>query len=81
MRLGAWCLVLGAWCVVAGCGRPKVERIEWPVMGTIAAVQFHGAIPRPAAELHRGNRIHHRPFDALDLRLAASGHHAPGTKH
>lgn len=27
---------------LAGCGRPKVERVEWPVMGTIAAVQFRG---------------------------------------
>ena len=42
MRVGAWCLVLGAWCAVAGCGKPKVERVEWPVMGTIAAVQMRG---------------------------------------
>ena len=42
MRIGAWCLVLGAWCVVAGCRRLRVERIEWPVMGTVAAVQFRG---------------------------------------
>ena len=42
MRLSAWCLVLSAWCVVAGCGKPRVERVEWPVMGTIAAVQFRG---------------------------------------
>lgn len=27
---------------LAGCGRPKVERVEWPVMGTVAAVQFRG---------------------------------------
>ena len=26
--------------VFSGCGRPRVERIEWPVMGTIAAVQW-----------------------------------------
>ena len=42
MRIGAWCLVLSAWCVVAGCGRPKIERVEWPVMDTVAAVQFRG---------------------------------------
>lgn len=42
MRFSAWCLVLSAWCAVAGCGRPKVERVEWPVMGTIAAVQTRG---------------------------------------
>ena len=28
--------------VFSGCGRPKVERVEWPVMGTIAAVQTRG---------------------------------------
>lgn len=27
--------------VLAGC-RPAVERVEWPVMGTIAAVETHG---------------------------------------
>ena len=27
---------------LVGCGRPKVERVEWPVMGTVAAVQFRG---------------------------------------
>ena len=42
MRITAWCIVLGAWCVVAGCGRPKVERVEWVVMDTVAAVQFRG---------------------------------------
>ena len=42
MRFSAWCLVLGAWCVVAGCGKPKVERVEWTVMDTVAAVQFRG---------------------------------------
>ena len=38
----ASCFVLCALCAMAGCGRPKVERVEWPVMGTIAAVQFRG---------------------------------------
>ena len=28
---------------LVGCGRSKVERVEWPVMGTIAAVQTKGA--------------------------------------
>ena len=37
------CLVVLALLVgLAGCGRPKVERVEWPVMGTIAAVQTRG---------------------------------------
>ena len=42
MVLGALCLVLGVMCVVAGCGRQQIERVEWPVMGTIAAVQVRG---------------------------------------
>ena len=35
--------------VVSGCGRPKVERVEWPVMGTIAAVQTKGGCLSPEA--------------------------------
>ena len=27
---------------LAGCGKAPIERVEWPVMGTIAAVQFRG---------------------------------------
>ena len=27
---------------LAGCSRGRIERIEWPVMGTVAAVQFRG---------------------------------------
>ena len=27
---------------LAGCSRPKVERVEWVVMDTVAAVQFRG---------------------------------------
>ena len=35
-------LVVAAMCL-AGCGRQQIERIEWPVMGTVAAVQIrHG---------------------------------------
>ena len=29
-------------CLAAGCAREPVERIEWPVMGTVAAVQVRG---------------------------------------
>ena len=49
MKVGAWCLVLGAWCVVAGCGKAPIERVEWPVMGTVAAVQTKGGILSSAA--------------------------------
>ena len=34
--------MLGVMCVVAGCGRQQIERVEWPIMGTIAAVQVRG---------------------------------------
>ncbi|MBO4710148.1 MAG: FAD:protein FMN transferase [Kiritimatiellae bacterium] len=34
-------LVVAAMCL-AGCGRQQIERVEWPVMGTIAAVQVRG---------------------------------------
>ncbi len=40
-RLRRWCLVFGVMCL-AGCGRQQIERVEWPVMGTIAAVQTRG---------------------------------------
>lgn len=35
-------LALGAMCLVAGCGRSTIDRVEWPVMGTVAAVQVRG---------------------------------------
>ena len=35
-------LVMAALLLVAGCSRGKIERVEWPVMGTIAAVQTRG---------------------------------------
>ena len=28
--------------VLLGCSRGKIERVEWPVMSTVAAVQFRG---------------------------------------
>ncbi len=46
------CLVLCALCAVVGCGKAPVERVEWPVMGTIAAVQFRGA-PEDGASVER----------------------------
>ena len=36
-----------------GCSRAPIERIEWPVMGTIAAVQTRGATPDETAEVVR----------------------------
>ena len=42
--------------VFSGCGRSKVERIEWPVMGTIAAVQTKGATAEETAKFAREAR-------------------------
>lgn len=53
MRFGVWCLVLGALCVMAGCGKAPIERVEWPVMGTIAAVQTKGATAEETAKFAR----------------------------
>ena len=40
--------------VFSGCGRPKVERVEWVVMDTVAAVQFRGGpVDRDAVEAVR----------------------------
>ena len=52
MRICAWCLVLSACCAVAGCGKAPIERVEWPVMGTVAAVQFRGG-PADGAAVER----------------------------
>ena len=38
---------------LSGCSRGKVERIEWPVMGTVAAVQTKGATQEETAEVVR----------------------------
>ena len=35
--------MLCALCI-AGCSREKIDRVEWPVMGTIAAVQLKGEL-------------------------------------
>ena len=38
---------------LSGCSRGKMERIEWPVMGTVAAVQTRGATAEEAAKFAR----------------------------
>lgn len=41
--------VLVAFSLLLGCSRAKVERVEWTVMGTVAAVQTRGAKPEETA--------------------------------
>lgn len=53
MRLRARVVGLALLVLVAGCSRGTVERIEWPVMGTVAAVQTRGATPEETAEAVR----------------------------
>ena len=68
MKVGAWCLVLGAWCVVAGCGKAPIERIEWPVMGTVAAVQCRsGADHDPV----RSRRLAQEAFAEVERMMNA----------
>ena len=43
--------VLCALCAVVGCGKAPIERIEWPVMGTIAAVQTRGATAEEVSQV------------------------------
>ena len=68
----ALCLVLCALCVVAGCGRPKAERVEWPVMGTVAAVQFRGgSVNRDVVEAVRASfEKANAEFNAFDAQSA-----------
>ena len=65
---GLW-LVVAATCL-AGCGRQQIERVEWPVMGTIAAVQTRGfASPEKEALWVRG--LGHPVFGIVELSLNA----------
>ena len=50
LRLGK---VFALAMLALGCSRAKVERIEWPVMGTVAAVQTRGATAEETAAVVR----------------------------
>ena len=39
--------------ILAGCGKAPIERVEWPVMGTIAAVQTRGATAEETTQVVR----------------------------
>ncbi len=42
-------LALAALAAAAGCRpSPPIERVEWPVMGTVAALQFEGGVDKKA---------------------------------
>ena len=66
-----WFSVL-LFAVLAGCGKPKVERVEWPVMGTIAAVQFRGGpVDQDVVEsVHAAFEKVNAEFNAFDAQSA-----------
>ena len=66
-----WFSVL-VFAVLAGCGKPKVERVEWPVMGTIAAVQFRGGpVDQDVVEsVHAAFEKVNAEFNAFDAQSA-----------
>ena len=62
-------LLVAALCL-AGCGRQQIERVEWPVMGTIAAVQTRGFTSSGKEALWvRG--LGHPIFGIVELNLNA----------
>ncbi len=40
----AYLTTLVAMMALLGCDKPKIERVEWPIMGTIAAVETRGGV-------------------------------------
>lgn len=50
---GRFSAVLSGLALLTGCSRGEVERTEWPVMGTVAAVQTRGATPEATAKAVR----------------------------
>lgn len=79
-RFAAIVPVLAALAATGGCGRsPAIERVEWPVMGTVAALQFEGDVDKKAVAAAKDvfSRVEkllnaHDPESELS-RLAASG--------
>ena len=63
---GVELLILGG-CLLFGCSRGGVDRVEWPTMGTVAAVQYRGDSTgaRPGCEAVRA------VFDKVDSLLSA----------
>ena len=51
--------------VLLGCSRTPVERIEWPVMGTVAAVQTRGATAEETAEAVRAAKAEFARIEKL----------------
>ena len=67
--IGLTALVL---CLVSGCGRPAPERIEWPVMGTVAAVQVRGtALPPRGLPASSYRQSAERAFSEVERLLNA----------
>ena len=67
-------LVLSFAIALSGCGRAKIDRVEWPVMGTIAAVQLRGELTSDSSRFTAcAMGLFKDVSDALNAHVATSG--------
>jgi len=67
-------LVLSFAIALSGCGRAKIDRVEWPVMGTIAAVQLRGELTSDSSRFTAyAMGVFKDVSDALNAHVATSG--------
>ena len=76
---GSWLAARGSWLVVAamclvGCGRTEIDRVEWQVMGTVAAIQTRRLRTTAAASPSDCRRTVQEAFADVERLLNA---HAP----
>ena len=74
MRLSAYAAYAAALvaALAAGCSRAKIDRVEWPVMGTIAAVQFKGEATDSGRSTADVMAAFNEVSDALNAHVATS---------
>ena len=66
-------LVLSFAIALSGCGRAKIDRVEWPVMGTIAAVQLRGELTSDSSRFTAyAMGVFKDVSDALNAHVATS---------
>ena len=73
---GSWLAARGSWLVVAamclaGCGRTEIERVEWQVMGTVAAIQTRSSRTTAAASPSDCRRTVQEAFADVERLLSA----------
>ena len=75
MRLSAYAAYAAALvaALAAGCSRAKIDRVEWPVMGTIAAVQLKGELTPGSGRFTADVMVaFNEVSDALNAHVATS---------